>query len=90
MTEFKANCAALLEEVGASGETITVTKRGRALATVTPPVRRERKKKFRSSEGALAGKLFIPDDLLMSNAADRLKMDRNPDWALKLEKRPTR
>jgi len=31
-TEFKAKCLALLDEVADSGGTITVTKRGRAVA----------------------------------------------------------
>jgi prevent-host-death family protein len=36
-TEFKAKCLALLDEVGQRGATITVTKRGRPVATVKPP-----------------------------------------------------
>ena len=33
-TEFKAKCLALLDEVNESGETLTITKRGKAVATV--------------------------------------------------------
>lgn len=33
---FKAECLALLDEVAASGETITVTKRGRPVARLAP------------------------------------------------------
>ncbi|MDN5933267.1 MAG: type II toxin-antitoxin system Phd/YefM family antitoxin [Pseudonocardia sp.] len=33
---FKAECLALLDEVAATGETIIVTKRGRAVAQVVP------------------------------------------------------
>lgn len=58
VTEFKAKCLALLEEIGEHGGTITVTKRGRPLATV----KRARKAAWKSPEGALAGKLDIPED----------------------------
>jgi len=36
VTEFKAKCLALLEDVSTKGDTITVTKRGKPLATVSP------------------------------------------------------
>jgi len=35
-TELKAKCLALLDEVNASGTAITVTKRGRPVATLRP------------------------------------------------------
>ncbi len=53
VTEFKAKCLALIEEVSTRGVTITITKRGQAVATVNPI----NKKKFKSSRGILAGKL---------------------------------
>lgn len=34
--EFKAKCLALLDEVAATGEEIVVTKRGRAVAMLSP------------------------------------------------------
>ena len=34
--EFKQHCLRLLDEVGASGEPIVITKRGRAVAQLTP------------------------------------------------------
>jgi prevent-host-death family protein len=34
--EFKAKCLALLDEVAATGEVLIVTKRGRAVAKVSP------------------------------------------------------
>jgi prevent-host-death family protein len=36
-SQFKAQCLALLDEVAATGEEIVVTKRGRAVARVSPP-----------------------------------------------------
>jgi prevent-host-death family protein len=62
-TEFKAKCLALLDEIDEKGNTITVTKRGKPVATVGPVRQRIR----RSSEGILAGKIHIPDELLMAD-----------------------
>jgi prevent-host-death family protein len=65
-TEFKAKCLALLDEIDHQGGTITVTKRGRPMATVGPVKRRP----FKSSEGALSGKVQISDELLMADQSD--------------------
>ena len=59
-TEFKAKCLALLDEVAESGGTITVTKRGRAVATLGPA----KKKAWKSMEGILAGKGRIVGDII--------------------------
>ena len=37
MAEFKANCTRLLRELGEDGEPITVTSRGKPVATIAPP-----------------------------------------------------
>jgi prevent-host-death family protein len=58
-TEFKAKCLALLDEVQEHGGTITVTKRGRPVATVAPV----KPKPFRSTKGILAGKGKIVGDI---------------------------
>jgi len=50
VTEFKAKCLALLDEIGEHGGKLTITKRGKPLATVGPA----RKAAWRSLEGALA------------------------------------
>ncbi len=50
VTEFKAKCLALLEEIGEYGGSLTVTKRGKPLATVGPAV----KAAWRSPEGVLS------------------------------------
>jgi prevent-host-death family protein len=60
-TEFKAKCLALLDEIEEHGGTITVTKRGRPVATVGPA---RRKKAWKSSEGILAGKVKIVGDII--------------------------
>ena len=59
VTEFKAECLALLDEVGEHGGTITITKRGKPLASVRPP----EKPKLKSPEGSWAGRVKLPDDL---------------------------
>ena len=61
VTEFKAKCLALLDEIDHQGGTITVTKRGRPMAMVGP-VRRRRL--WKSSEGLWAGKVDISEEQL--------------------------
>jgi prevent-host-death family protein len=59
-TEFKAKCLALLNEIDEHGGTITVTKRGRPVATVSAA----KKPVWKSSAGILAGKLKITGDIV--------------------------
>jgi len=59
VTEFKAKCLSLLDDIGQNGGRITVTKRGKPLATVGPP----KQPKFKSPEGSWAGRIEIADDL---------------------------
>ena len=65
VTEFKAKCLALLDGIGEHGGTITITKRGRPLARVGPVPRPA----WKSPEGAWAGKVTIPDDLLEADTS---------------------
>lgn len=65
-TEFKAKCLALLDEVNDHGDVITVTKRGRPVATLQPV----RKKKWKSPEGMWAGKVEIVGDIVNIDMAD--------------------
>ncbi len=57
VTEFKAKCLAMLNDIGERGGTITITKRGRPLATVGPA----RQPAWKSPEGALAGKIAVDE-----------------------------
>ena len=41
-SEFKAKCLQLMDEVSASGETLTVTKNGKPVVEVRPVVRKRR------------------------------------------------
>ena len=65
-TEFKAKCLALLDEVDARGGTITVTKRGRPVATVAPV----KKQPWKSPKGSLVGKVKISGDIVNFDTAD--------------------
>ena len=58
-TEFKAKCLAFLHEIEEHGGTITVTKRGRRIATVGPA-----KKAWKSSKDILKGKVKIVGDIV--------------------------
>jgi prevent-host-death family protein len=58
VTEFKAKCLALLDDISRHGGTITIVKRGRPLATVT----RAEEKPWPTLEGKWAGKIELPDD----------------------------
>jgi len=59
-TELKAKCLALLDEVDDRGHTITVTKRGRPVATLQPLRRRP----WKSPRGAWIGKVEIVGDIV--------------------------
>ena len=74
-TEFKAHCLALLDEVGEGGGTITVTKRGRPVATVTSPAR----EKWKSPAGILAGRARIAVDLEKFDMADLWEVARDSE-----------
>ena len=52
-TEFKAKCLSILDEVDSTGAIVTITKRGRPVATV----QRAKKTAWRSLEGVLAGQI---------------------------------
>ena len=75
VTEFKAKCLALFDQINQEGGTLTVTKRGRPLATVGPV----KKRPFKSSEGALIGKVKIVGDLDQIDNADLWNVVRNPN-----------
>jgi prevent-host-death family protein len=65
-TEFKAKCLSLLDDIAQNGGTITVTKRGKPVATVGPAATPKR----RSSRGILKGKIHIPDELWLTDTSD--------------------
>jgi prevent-host-death family protein len=70
IAEFKANCTRLLREMERDGQPITVTKRGRPVAELTPVAQRSRAKTL---FGALKGSVTFAPDFDPSESAD-------PDW----------
>lgn len=73
-TEFKAKCSALFDEIEDHGGTITVTRRGRPVATVTAA----KKPAWRSPKDILAGKGKILGDIVnfdTSELWDALRRD---------------
>jgi prevent-host-death family protein len=56
-TEFKAKCLAILDEVDDLGGAVTITKRGRPVAVLTPAKPQPARK---SSMGAWIGKVKFP------------------------------
>jgi antitoxin (DNA-binding transcriptional repressor) of toxin-antitoxin stability system len=75
VTEFKAKCLALLDEIHREGGTLTVTKRGQPLATVGPAKRRP----WKSSMGVLAGKGRIVGDIVNRDTSDLWEVVTDPD-----------
>jgi prevent-host-death family protein len=76
VTEFKARCLALLEEVGSEGGTITIMKRGKPLAEVRPA----RQRRWKSPEGSLSH-LDIPDDAFDRDLSDIWEVTRETGGA---------
>ena len=74
VTEFKAKCLALLDSVGAGGPSITVTKRGRPIATVGPA----RIAAWKSPEGILEGEVLIDDEILGRDTASLWNVAAGP------------
>ncbi|MEA3054262.1 MAG: hypothetical protein QOG72_3165 [Sphingomonadales bacterium] len=58
--EFKAHCLRILDEVQRSGESVTITKRGKPVAEVTPVKATEQ----RSVIGALQGSVTRIGDII--------------------------
>jgi prevent-host-death family protein len=60
--EFKQHCLRLLDEVGASGESIVITKRGRPVAELAPvaAARRDDWRGAMSDRGEITGDLVGP------------------------------
>jgi prevent-host-death family protein len=67
-TEFKAKCLAILDEVGTTGEPVTITKRGRVVARLVPerdtderPWRRLRRTRVRWKGDPFAPAVSVKD-----------------------------
>ena len=63
VTEFKAKCLALFDQIESGKVTITVTRRGKVVALVSPPAT----KGFKSPRGSWVGKMEIAGDIVNTN-----------------------
>jgi prevent-host-death family protein len=68
-TQFKARCLRLLDEVADTGQPLVVTKRGRPVARIEPPVER-----MRDLEGS--AKLNLSDDELINASMGEWDVER--------------
>jgi len=73
ISEFKAKCIAALKAVEQSGETLTVTCRGKPIAEIEPVSHRRVR-----VLGAQRGYLKINGDIIRSNFADEWTMCTDP------------
>jgi prevent-host-death family protein len=78
VTDFKADPASYLETLGKDAEAITITRRGRPVAVLSPPQKpaKAKKKARGSSEGGWANKGKIVGDIVnydMTRLYDCLK-----------------
>ena len=73
-TEFKAKCLALIDEVNASGDPLTITKRGQPVAVLNAPKRARRK----TTEGLWKGKVEIVGDIVNLSFAEEFEAYR--EW----------
>ena len=63
VTDFKAKCLALFDEVEAGKISINVTRRGKTIAIISPP----QKRGFKSPLGSWAGRMEIVGDIVNTN-----------------------
>lgn len=65
-TEFKAKCLSLLRQMEEKGGTITITRRGRPVAILSPSP----KKRWKSPGNSWAGKMEIVGDIVNLDTSD--------------------
>ena len=70
-SDFKARCLEFLEDVGARGDELIITKRGKPIATVSP-VRPE----ARPLKGLFAGQIKIVGDIVNVDWTDEWEAAR--------------
>lgn len=70
ISEFKAKCIGMINEIQETGETLIITRRGKPVATVAPAKPKLRKRVL----GALQGTVVIKGDIVNS--------DFSEDWEI--------
>lgn len=69
-TELRTRCTALLDEVEAQGNPITVTRQGKPIAVLSPAKKEKSKKKpkkWKSPADSWAGRMEIVGDIVNSD-----------------------
>jgi prevent-host-death family protein len=59
VSEFKAKCMALIDEVERTGESVVITRNGKSIAELSPY-----KQHKRNAFGILKGRVFITGDII--------------------------
>jgi prevent-host-death family protein len=59
VSEFKAKCMALIDEVERTGESVVITRNGKSIAELSPYKQRKR-----NAFGILKGRVFITGDII--------------------------
>ena len=72
-TEFKAKCLALLDEMENNAATITITRRGKPVAVLSPI-----EKKWKSPKGSWAKKMTIVGDIVNEDFSQDWEVVREP------------
>lgn len=72
-TEFKAKCLKLMDEVAATGQSITITKRGKPIAKITPDAGERPQSLYGFSKGVIT--VTDPNDDLIAPACDESEWD---------------
>lgn len=60
ISEFKATCIAVIDEVLSTGQAVTVTRRGKPICQVVPPPMPRKKPLFGSVKGCQVGDVLTP------------------------------
>ncbi len=76
-TDFKAKCLSLMDEIDATGGSVTITKRGKPIAVLQCVQKKARK----SLAGHLAGKVKIVGDIVNVSFAEDWESVREADAA---------
>ena len=77
VSRFKANCAAVLDDVERTGKSVTITRRGKPIAEITPH------KPLRGREhllGCMAGEIEIVGDIVGSIWTEQELDELEAEW----------
>ena len=76
VTEFKAKCLAMIAEVESGEALISLTRRGKTVATLHPPVR----EKSKSVPDSWAGRMSEAGDLAATDLTDSWDIVNGGHW----------